>query len=125
MTGSTPPTKPGRHEAASVRSRNRATDILMDDAPDYVLIGKRRYRFSSFAEASRAYTDTIEATGATVSGRTGPAAPDCVFMKRIYGEDYCVGYVSYNGNVWSFEPHDLADTARHNLVWSPVSAPCQ
>jgi len=90
--------------------------------PDYVLIGRRRYQFTSFAEASKAYTDTIEATGATVSGRTGPAAPECVFMKRIYSEDYCVGYVSYNGNVWSFEPHDLADTALHKLVWSPFAA---
>ena len=48
MTGSTPPTKPGRHEAASDRSRNRATDISMDDAPDYVLIGntpsRRQFR---------------------------------------------------------------------------------
>lgn len=90
--------------------------------PDCVLIGRRRYPFASFAEASRAYTAAIAETGATVSGRTGPAAPDCVFMKRYFDEDYCVGHVSYNGNVWSYEPHDLAHPERHILVWSPSSA---
>lgn len=92
---------------------------VTEELPDYALIGKRRFRFSSYSGASKAYTDAIEATGATVSGRTGPAAPHCVFMKRIYDEDYCVGHVSYNGNVWRYEPHDLADHRLHKMVWSP------
>ncbi len=86
---------------------------------DYVLCGDSKFPFVGFKEASSAYLEAINRTGSTSSGDTGPLAPFCTFMRRIFSQDYCVGYVSYNGKVWLFDPHDIDSVSKHTLIFNP------
>lgn len=56
-------------------------------------IGRRAFPFTTAAEVSSAYRDTIDRLGLGAS-----RAPSCDLLD---GEGRKVGYVSYNGKVWS------------------------
>jgi len=86
-----------------------------------IQIGNSTFPFTGLAEASRAYSEAINATGATCSGRTGPMAPRCL----IKNNDTVVAHVSYNGKVWLGDDWDestpcLFDPSVTDLV-SPSS----
>ena len=90
--------------------------------PEIVQCGNRRFPFTSYEEISRAYCEARDATGATSSNETGTAAPDCVLLKKLYDEEYCIGYVSYNGKVWLFDDlGNISFDAPKTLVFNPYA----
>ena len=66
--------------------------------PAFVHVGSKVFPFVSFEETSRAYLETCQKTGATMSGATGPKALDCEILDA-HGRT--VAHVSYNGKVWN------------------------
>lgn len=66
-------------------------------------IGARSWPFQGFAAASSAYCAAIDATGATSSGGTGPAAPAC-YVKDSAGR--LLARVAYNGRIFACSDDD-------------------
>jgi hypothetical protein len=91
------------------------------ETPDSVLFGKRRFPFTSFEEASKAFCHARDNAGGSASGETGPQMPDCVFLKRYFDEEYVVGFVSYNGKAWTCDV-DISATHLHKCVYDPSAA---
>jgi hypothetical protein len=74
----------------------------IEQAPTTVVIGRKRYAFTTFAEVSRAYRATIEAMNIGAS-RT----PRCVILGSDGRE---VARVAYNGRVFGMAGEVLYDT---------------
>jgi N12 class adenine-specific DNA methylase len=81
----------------------------------FVEIEGKRLPLTSYKEASEAYSAAIDATGTTASGRTGPQAPEAL-IKDSKGKT--VGYISYNGRVWSGSPKEFNNETT-TLLYDP------
>jgi hypothetical protein len=74
----------------------------IEQAPKTVVIGRKRYAFTSYEDVSRAYRATIEAMNIGAS-----QTPRCV----IFGSDgRQVARVAYNGRVFGMAGEVLYDT---------------
>jgi hypothetical protein len=69
----------------------------LSQLPAFVHVGSKVFPFFSYENTSKAYLNACEATGATVSGATGPRALDCEILDK-HGRT--VAFVSYNGKIW-------------------------
>ena len=108
-----------RQEAATQRERAPAGERIEPSLPAkqlFVEIGGRRIPkpMTDYAEASRAYVQAIDVTGATSSGATGPAAPPAIIVDS---DGKKVASISYNGRVWGpsdeplYNPYAIESTS--------------
>ena len=74
----------------------------LEQAPTTVMIGRKRYAFTSFEDASRAYRATIEAMNVGAS-----QTPRCVILA---GDDREIARVAYNGRVFGMNDEVLYNT---------------
>jgi N12 class adenine-specific DNA methylase len=98
-----PPPPPGTEQTTLPAVRD---ELFID-------VGGKRLPMTSYEDASRAYTDAIEQTGATASGRTGPGAPSAIIRD---GKGNAVAHISYNGRVWEGGPSDDG-----RMLYDPVT----
>lgn len=108
--------------ARELRHRKDAPEGAKDEQstavalPKTVRVGIRNFPFTTYSDASEAYRTAIEATGATGSGATGPAAPPATIVD---GSGNVVAYIAYNGNVFEGSPAEW--TSNTKALYRPAA----